>query len=112
MWHWAQQNYRTAASMGLRTPGFIGRIHTGVLSRSTLRHALRASRSAVIELMVHPGYVDDDLVRAGTRLLDSRRRELDLLCDLETRAVLVGERVDLVRHDLTHVARRSFRYVS
>lgn len=112
MWTWAQRNYRAAASLGLRTPGFIGRIHTGVLSRKTLKHALRASRSAVTELMVHPGYVDDELLRAGTRLLESRRRELDLLCDLETRALLVGARIELVRHDLTHVVRRSFRHVS
>jgi chitin disaccharide deacetylase len=112
MWPWAQANYRTAASLALRTPGFIGRIHTGVLSRSTLTHALRAARSAVTELMVHPGYVDDALVRTGTRLLESRQRELHLLCGLEARALLVGERIDLVRHDLTHVVRRSLRHVS
>jgi hypothetical protein len=31
---------------------------------------------------------------------------------METRALLVGERLDLVRHDLTHVLGRSFRHVS
>jgi hypothetical protein len=31
---------------------------------------------------------------------------------LETRALLIGERVDLVRHDLTHVMNRSLRHVS
>jgi GTPase SAR1 family protein len=61
---------------------------------------------------VHPGYRDDELERSGTRLLESRQKELDLLCSLETRALLLGERVDLLRHDLTHVLKRSLRHVS
>jgi predicted glycoside hydrolase/deacetylase ChbG (UPF0249 family) len=112
MWPWAQRNYRTATSLALRTPRFIGRIHTGVLTRSTLQTMLRTTTGGVTELMVHPGYVDDALRRTGTRLLESRRKELDLLCSLETRALLVGERIDLVRHDLTHTVRRSLRHVS
>jgi predicted glycoside hydrolase/deacetylase ChbG (UPF0249 family) len=62
--------------------------------------------------MVHPGYVDDALMQAGTRLLESRQHELDLLCSMETRALLVGERIDLVRHDLTRIIRRSIQRVS
>jgi len=34
------------------------------------------------------------------------------LCSMETRALLLGERIDLVRHDLTHSVRRSVRHVS
>jgi len=112
LWPWALRNYRTAAALGLRTPHFIGRIHTGVLSNSTLHALLRATRSGVTELMVHPGYVDEALLQTGTRLLESRPGELALLCRKETRALLVGERLELVRHDLTHVLRRSFRHVS
>jgi predicted glycoside hydrolase/deacetylase ChbG (UPF0249 family) len=112
MWPWARRNYRTAASLGLRTPHFIGRVHTGVLSRSSLRAMLRAARPGVTELMVHPGYSDAELQRTGTRLLASRQQELALLSSMETRALLVGERIDLVRHDLSHPARRSFRHVS
>jgi predicted glycoside hydrolase/deacetylase ChbG (UPF0249 family) len=73
---------------------------------------VRALRPGVTELMVHPGYRDDDLERSGTRLLESRQKELDLLCRLETRALLVRERVGLLRHDLTHVMKRSLRHVS
>jgi predicted glycoside hydrolase/deacetylase ChbG (UPF0249 family) len=73
---------------------------------------VRTLQPGVTELMVHPGYADDELERTGTRLLESRQKELDLLCSLETRALLVGERVDLLRHDLTHTMKRSFRYVS
>jgi chitin disaccharide deacetylase len=109
---WALRDYRTVASHDLRAPNFAGRIHTGVLSPDALAGIVRALQPGVTELMVHPGYHDDELERTGTRLLESRKRELDLLCKLETRALLVGERVDLVRHDLTHVMNRSLRHVS
>ena len=109
---WAHRDYRTAAAHDLRTPHFTGRVHTGVLSATALAGIVRALPPGVTELMVHPGYHDDELERTGTRLLESRQQELDLLCKLETRAVLVGERVDLVRHDLTHVMKRSLRHVS
>jgi len=109
---WARRDYRIAASHDLRTPHFAGRIHTGILSVDALAGVVRALRPGVTELMVHPGYADDELERTGTRLVESRQQELDLLCSLEARALLVGERVDLVRHDLTHVIKRSFRHVS
>jgi len=112
MWPWARRDYRTAASFELRTPRFIGRIHTGVLNRSTLDAMLRASAPGVTELMVHPGYVDDALRRTATRLLESREQELDLLCSLETRALLAGAHIHLVRHDLAPMVRRSLLHVS
>jgi predicted glycoside hydrolase/deacetylase ChbG (UPF0249 family) len=73
---------------------------------------VRALQPGVTELMVHPGYPDDELRRTGTRLLESRQEELDVLCSLEARALIVGERVDLLRHDLTHVLQRRARHVS
>jgi chitin disaccharide deacetylase len=109
---WARRNYRIAASHDVRTPHFVGRIHTGMLSAEALAGLVRALPPGVTELMVHPGYRDDELERSGTRLLESRQKELDLLCSLETRALLLGERVDLLRHDLTHVLKRSLRHVS
>src|SRR5882672_9937354 len=66
----------------------------------------------VTELMVHPGYVDEALRRMSTRLVDSRLEEVALLSSMETRALLVGERIQLVRHDLARAARRSLRHVS
>jgi hopanoid biosynthesis associated protein HpnK len=112
MWPWARRNYRTAASLGLRTPQFVGRAHTGGIDRSALHAMLRGTAAGVTELMVHPGYVDEALTRMNTRLLGSREQELALLCSLETRAVVAAERIDLVRHDLNHVVKRSIRYVS
>jgi len=112
MMPWARRDYRFAAAHDVRTPNFVGRIHTGVLSAGALAGLVRELPPGVTELMVHPGYADDQLGRTGTRLLESRQRELDLLCGLEARALLVGEHVDLVRHDLTHVVKRSLRHVS
>ena len=112
MMPWARRNYQIAAAHDVRTPNFVGRIHTGVLSAAALAGLVRELQPGVTELMVHPGYADDELERTGTRLLESRQRELDLLWGLEARALLVGERVDLVRHDLAHVVKRSLRHVS
>jgi len=112
LWLWAQQNYRLAARLGLRTPHFIGRIDTGVLTRSSLHTMLRNARPGVTELMVHPGYADEALRRWPTRLVESRLEEVALLCSMETQALLVGERIQLVRHDLARTARRSLRHAS
>ena len=109
---WARRDYRTAAAHDVRTPHFVGRIHTGKLSAFALAGIVRGLQPGVTELMVHPGYTDDELARTGTRLLESRQQELDLICSLQARALLVGERVALVRHDLTHVMKRSVRHVS
>jgi predicted glycoside hydrolase/deacetylase ChbG (UPF0249 family) len=111
-WFWALRNYKVARSLGLRTPRFMGRIHTGVMSPATLRSLLTATEPGVTELMVHPGQLDDALRQVNTRLLESRQQELNLLSSLETRALLMAERIELVRHDLTHPARRSLRHVS
>jgi chitin disaccharide deacetylase len=109
---WARRDYRIAAAYDLRSPHFVGRIHTGALSWDALTGAVRALPPGVTELMVHPGYADDELERTGTRLLESRQQELNLLCSLEARALLVGERVDLARHDLARVIKRRVRRVS
>jgi len=112
MWPWARRNWRTAASLGLRTPHFIGRIHTGIVDKPALHGLLRAIGSGVTELMLHPGYVDDALTGMSTRLLESRKQELDLLCHPDTRALILSERIALVGHDLTHAITRSVRHVS
>jgi predicted glycoside hydrolase/deacetylase ChbG (UPF0249 family) len=112
MWPWARRNYRVATGLGLRTPYFVGRIDTGVLDRAAVRRLIHGVRAGVTELMVHPGYVDATLRRTPTRLVESRFDELALLSSMEIRALLVGERIELVRHDLAHSSRRSLRHVS
>ena len=112
LWPWARRDYAVAASLGLRAPSFLGRVDTGILAADSLNAMLRRLRPGVTELMVHPGYHDEDLARTGTRLLDSRRQELDLLCSRDLRSLLASERVDLVTHDVRPVIKRSLRHVS
>jgi predicted glycoside hydrolase/deacetylase ChbG (UPF0249 family) len=100
-WSWNRRNYNVAARWRLQTPDFVGRVHTGVLSLSGLEQAVRRMRPGVTELMVHPGFVDDHLSRMNTRLLESRREEADLLCDVRVGRLLIDERICLVRHDCT-----------
>jgi predicted glycoside hydrolase/deacetylase ChbG (UPF0249 family) len=112
LWLWARRNYRTAAALGVRTPRFLGRRDTGVLSLDALRRLVPPIGPGITELMVHPGYVDDQLQRMPTRLVESRLKEVALLCSLQTRALLAAERIHLVRHDLAPSVRRSLRHVS
>jgi chitin disaccharide deacetylase len=109
---WARHNFRTARRQGLRTPQFVGRIHTGVLSVDSLAGIVHHLRPGITELMVHPGLVDDELLRTGTRLLSSRAEEVRLLCAPETHNLLIAEQVELIRHDLAFSATRSLRHAS
>jgi predicted glycoside hydrolase/deacetylase ChbG (UPF0249 family) len=109
---WALRDYRNAARAGIRTPHFIGRSHTGVLSAQALTAMLRDLLPGVTELMVHPGYVDQALERQNTRLLDARADEVDLLTDAGTFDLLRSQRVTLIRHDLSMSEHRSLRHAS
>jgi hopanoid biosynthesis associated protein HpnK len=109
---WARRDYRIASAHGIRTRQFVGRTHTGILSADSLEGLLTHLRPGVTELMVHPGYVDDALLKTSTRLVSSREEEVRLLCEGRTRDLLVHERIQLVRHDLVDSATRSFRHAS
>jgi predicted glycoside hydrolase/deacetylase ChbG (UPF0249 family) len=109
---WAWRDYRHAARRGIRTPRFIGRAHTGVLSVRALTAMVRALPPGVTELMVHPGYVDETLTRLNTRLLDARADEVDLLTDAGTFDLLTNHRIALIRHDLSLSDQRSLRHAS
>jgi len=109
---WAWRDFRRAARAGLRTPRFIGRAHTGVLSAEILAAMISALPPGVTELMVHPGYVDESLTRLNTRLLDARAEEVDLLTDPHTFDLLASQRIALIRHDLSLSGHRSLRHVS
>jgi predicted glycoside hydrolase/deacetylase ChbG (UPF0249 family) len=96
----------------VRTPHFIGRTHTGVLSAQALAAMVRTLPPGVTELMVHPGYVDETLARLNTRLLDARAHEVDLLTHANTFELLIDQRIALIRHDLSWSEHRSLRYAS
>jgi predicted glycoside hydrolase/deacetylase ChbG (UPF0249 family) len=109
---WAWRDYRVAARAGVRTPHFIGRTHTGVLSAQALAAMVRALPPGVTELMVHPGYVDEALTRLNTRLLDARADEVTLLTHANTFDLLRSQRIRLIRHDLSLSEYRSLRHAS
>ena len=109
---WAWRDYRNAARAGIRTPRFIGRTLTGVLSTQALTAMVRALPAGVTELMVHPGYVDETLTRLSTRLLDARADEVDLLTHANTLELLISQRIALIRHDLSWSDQRSLRHAS
>jgi len=50
------------------------------------------------ELVCHPGYSDDDLRAAGTRLLKSREVELEILTSPETKRLLGRQNIQLVSY--------------
>jgi predicted glycoside hydrolase/deacetylase ChbG (UPF0249 family) len=100
---WSYQNYRTAASYGLRTPQFVGRAMTGTMTVPSLTTAFRRLRPGHSELMVHPGYVDEALRQMPTRLLKSRPDEVTVLTSPEVSDALDDGRIRLVRSDLTPI---------
>ncbi len=112
MWPWAHAARRRAAAHGLRTPEFSGLIHTGVLNAEAIAATLRSLRPGATELMVHPGHVDPALARMHTRLLTSREQEVQLLLAGHTRDLIAGERIELVRRDLSSPTRRSLPHAS
>lgn len=103
MWPWATMDRRRASTHGLHVPAFAGRHLTGRLTRAALIDLVCRLRPGVTELMVHPGYLDDDLRALPTRLLASRAEELEALCADETRAAIRGRGVTLLRADLRPV---------
>jgi hopanoid biosynthesis associated protein HpnK len=109
---WAWRDYRHASRVGIRTPYFVGRSHTGVLSADALTSLLRDLPPGVTELMVHPGYVDETLEHLNTRLLDARADEVALLTDATTFDLLRSQRITLIRHDLSPSEYRSLRHAS
>jgi chitin disaccharide deacetylase len=71
---------RRVAAAGLSTTdGAIGILATGTLDATTLASLLQHLPDGTWELVTHPGYNDDALAHAGTRLLASRDAERDAL---------------------------------
>lgn len=84
---------------GLRTTeGTVGIAATGALDAALFERILQALPEGTWEFVFHPGYCDDDLRAAGTRLLASRDQELRLLTAPETRARLARANIDLISY--------------
>jgi len=79
------------------TTGLWGVSHTGCITAEWLILAAGMLPEGTTEIMTHPGY-PHDLEATETRLTDSRRRELEALCDPAVRAALQRNRLELVQY--------------
>ncbi len=93
-------NFRdTAEREGLVTPdGTLGVIVTGALDEKLFRAIAAAIPEGTWEFVCHPGYNDDDLKSAKTRLRQSRETELRVLTMPEARRLLSDQGIVLVSY--------------
>lgn len=78
------------------TDYFCGIAQTGELTKDGVIRLLRSLPEGTTELMCHPGYLDDDLLRSSTRLRESRERELQILTDPDIRNLVASEGIRLI----------------
>jgi predicted glycoside hydrolase/deacetylase ChbG (UPF0249 family) len=72
--------------------------YTGFLDTRRIREVLSQLREGTSELMCHPGYVDADLAKTGTRLLVEREVETFALCSPLIKRFLKGSGIRLVNY--------------
>ena len=77
------------------TDHFAGFLMTGRYGAAELAQLIRNLPEGSTEFMCHPGFCTDELRATGTRLKDSRRRELDALTSPEVRTALEESNVQL-----------------
>jgi hopanoid biosynthesis associated protein HpnK len=97
--------FRDAAKReGLVTPdGTLGIVVTGALDEKLFRAIAAAIPEGTWEFVCHPGYNDDDLKSAKTRLRQSRETELRVLTMPEARQLLLDQGIALISYrELAH----------
>jgi predicted glycoside hydrolase/deacetylase ChbG (UPF0249 family) len=83
----------------LATPdGTLGIVVTGVLDEKLFRCIAAIMPEGTWEFVCHPGYNDDDLKSAKTRLRASRETELRVLTMPEARELLLQQGIDLISY--------------
>jgi len=92
--------FRDAAKReGLVTPdGTLGVVVTGALDEKLFRAIAAIIPEGTWEFVCHPGYNDDDLKSAKTRLRQSRETELRLLTMPGVRQLLLNEGIALISY--------------
>lgn len=86
-----------AERAGLATADyFCGIAQTGELTRQGVTRLLEVLPEGTTELMCHPGYADDALVKSATRLKVSRQTELAILTDTAIRNLVASRGIRLV----------------
>lgn len=76
--------------------GIVGVIETGAFTLERLRETLQDLPEGTWELVCHPGYNDDELRKANTRLLESREQERQILMSPELRNYLDEQEIGLI----------------
>jgi chitin disaccharide deacetylase len=85
---------------------FCGIAQTGVLTKSGVLKLLASLPEGTTEFMCHPGCLDDDLRNSGTRLQESRQKELEILTDKTIRKSVADLGIRLINYELVGVSGR------
>jgi len=97
---WSARDRRLLDACGLPpAPAFFGRVLTSLFTRESLDALLDSVPEGASELMTHPGYPDAVLDGVRTRLRAERAKEVELLIDPATHAIVERAGVVLTRHD-------------
>lgn len=84
---------------GFSTPDHcVGITHTGFLNKGTLREIIRSLPQGTTELICHPGYVSDELVKTPTRLRYEREHELDAITSPDIAELIRSETIQLISY--------------
>ena len=77
---------------------FCGIAQTGLMTREGVEKLLEALPEGTTEFMVHPGYLDHDLMQSATRLQASRQQELEILMDSGVRKLVATKGIRLINY--------------
>jgi hopanoid biosynthesis associated protein HpnK len=89
----------TVTREGMATPdGTLGIVVTGALDEKLFRAIAEIIPDGTWEFVCHPGYNDEDLKSARTRLRESRETELHLLTMPEVRQMLSSQGIELISY--------------
>lgn len=88
---------RKIAPQRIATNGTLGVAHTGRIDVAFLLAAVEALRPGATEIMVHPGYAED-LPDAESRLRQSRRAEVEALCDPRLAERIAASNIELIHY--------------
>lgn len=84
---------------GLVSPDrFLGLALTGQLGPEVLPRLIGLVREGSTEIMLHPGYCDDDVKSAGGRLQEQRQTELDGLLAPESKRAVAQAGIRLITY--------------
>ncbi len=97
-WHPRFVEMVRAAGMST-TDGTAGIAVTGLLDQRFFNALMQRMPEGTFEFVCHPGYIDADLVRTDTALLDSRETELKVLTSCETRRIIQDCGIELINFE-------------